>query len=533
MVLISWGITPIQAGIFSSESIRKNVPVPFLLSTDHVSVGIQNESLSANFTYSVYSTIFFNASLPTFTTRDYALRPFRSREDTLGIENDETWIAPTRMFSVDLDCKPARFFLNETNQQPFYTDDAGCTIPRYGPTGAEVAGEPSDLSDPGSGVKRYTSFFAGYVGFPGDVQLRSFCPENYSNSFFASFSKARSSQNAPSGNVTAIFCKSRYYTQAVNATIQLPQWHVSDVAITGPLESLSADVLDTSAFDSAVANTGNFDTSARTDIPDNTWASPGSQLYDLDINYIVNGVARLPDIIPYSIFSYNKSVEIYVDPEELKNSYQTAWRIFFARHMADVLNTNYSDVTEISGERAFTAEAIVMVPSFTIIVEVLIVMVAFLAAWLLLLVLRRPHHLASDPGSISSMMSLVADDEKLLRLFSNSDQLPMRTIRSQLKHQRFALSANDETCTDGSIHLLSEENKHNDTHEQSSKAAKTRLNDFLRPIEIHSGTVLTLFLMFSLILVAGIVLFIRSRLLDGKLIITRLTTRDMLTDNQD
>ncbi|KAL1302884.1 hypothetical protein AAFC00_003211 [Neodothiora populina] len=109
VVLITWGLTPLQSAIFATETVIRNSTHAAAVSKEFLSLADQGSLLTSSYTQSCYSIAWQNETLPPFMSRDAMLAPFGFTETPPVIEKSETWTAHTRMYSVDITCHYAHF----------------------------------------------------------------------------------------------------------------------------------------------------------------------------------------------------------------------------------------------------------------------------------------------------------------------------------------------------------------------------------------------------------------------------------------
>jgi hypothetical protein len=199
LVLVSWGITPLQAAIFATDTITKTSIENLTVSTALLPVDKQLTELTANYSYSVFSIAWLDERLPPYMSHDAVLVPFQLEAAQSG-EDNETWTAMTTMYSVDVSCEPANLqnktltaLDSGTTTMLYYTSSYGCSIPYpYGPTGNDTVGRTGEEA-----IKEYSALYAGYQDHDGlaDYYISQYCPRNASNVFLAS-SRRISSERA-------------------------------------------------------------------------------------------------------------------------------------------------------------------------------------------------------------------------------------------------------------------------------------------------------------------------------------------------
>lgn len=428
MVLIFWGVTPSQAGIFATDTINRTFTVPMARSTSHLSLAEQKSGLTATYAQSAYNIAWLNETLPAFMTRDYMLAPFGPGQDIEDTKDSETWTAPTTLYSVDISCtQPPK--MNNSGFVFYRTDDCDIDHPTY-------------ASDTG---KSYFTIYMGYSDENGfaDWYLSTSCGPNATHGFLVQWTEKdstdepKSPYDSPIADTkaeTALYCKPNYYQQAVNATVSIPGRSVVDVVTTGPQESLPESLVNTTSLEWGM-NSGQQQFENRGDYPIISWPTMKDQVQDMDVD-----LTYLGPMAGFAIAAYQRPAADYLDPELLQASYQAAYRLLFSRHMVDVLSTELDKSTTTAGIRQYMSEAVIVVPVFAYVVEGLLGTVIIFAAFLMYISMAKPRKLTSNPGSIGSMMALVAEQEELLELLKNHDRSTAEELEKAVKKKKFSLS---------------------------------------------------------------------------------------------
>lgn len=253
MILVLWGLTPLQSGMFATQSIVRIAEVATVSSKSYLSLQDQKTTLTGSYAQSVYNIAWLNESLQPFMSRQGMLAPFSLAQEPETIEMSETWTAPTRFYSVDVDC-----------EVPTYDEDdlissAGC---KYDIGNMII---PSSTKD-----DQYNSLYVGYWYEESmDSYLRGDCPEEASQTFLVRWSRGRrklkDSTNSPYPlEGTTLWCKPSYCTfghltrlpsyrrannappdqQDVNATVAAQNHSVLEVHPIGPKRPLPTDLVN-------------------------------------------------------------------------------------------------------------------------------------------------------------------------------------------------------------------------------------------------------------------------------------------------
>ena len=139
-----------------------------------------------------------------------------------------------------------------------------------------------------------------------------------------------------------MYCEPQYFVQQVNASVVAVNGSVISVSPVGQKSELPKDVFDINLFERAMSSgldyrgPGVSYDSGRGDFPENAWPDQKTHFVNtnLDMSY-------LPKMIPFSFAALKKpSLEDYLEPETLAESYQAAYRLLFVAQMACVLKSD-------------------------------------------------------------------------------------------------------------------------------------------------------------------------------------------------
>jgi hypothetical protein len=103
VVLVTWGLVPTQAGIFSVRAVTRTTNTTFAVSTSSMPFEKQATSLTFRYMQSTYGIAALNETLPPYMTRNYTLAPFEPSVSTHDdITGQGTYTAPTTMHRTKL-----------------------------------------------------------------------------------------------------------------------------------------------------------------------------------------------------------------------------------------------------------------------------------------------------------------------------------------------------------------------------------------------------------------------------------------------
>lgn len=183
VLLMTWGVVPINAGIFAVRTITLTTNTTFDVSTSYIPAAQQPSSLTYRYGQSTYGILILNETLPPFMAHNYTLAPFQPRTNkTDYIQKEGTWQAATILYSLDLHCEQVFSNITSGDRSTYYNQD-GCSFIE-GLSGNSTIGETSTMK----------SFVAQYVGFYDSTgnapySLNEGCPMSANHTFFAAYSR--------------------------------------------------------------------------------------------------------------------------------------------------------------------------------------------------------------------------------------------------------------------------------------------------------------------------------------------------------
>jgi hypothetical protein len=413
--LTTFGIVPLQAGIFSTESATQSFQQNFLVSEKFVHSSAQESALTLRYAQTAYGVLALNETLPAYTTRNFTLKPFIS-EDHLGITNG-TWTSNTTMYSLDLHCEDGQGTKKNSTSYPTskivegFESPLGCFVEddtlNNNTIGTDM--NPGNNLDRKQRYRKYSSSFVGYYDghayYNGrdrwGTTLQYLCPSGaYNRTFYARFSQNLAADTDPPTNVTAIFCRPLYYEQDVEATVDATTKAPINVAPLGTKRPLPLSLFNATLFEETVAAGARQLQTRINNVPIVTQPRCIDSLRDAEVD--PDG----PPTMAMALMASKTHLQDLLTHNGLTDAYQLVYKILFAFAMTDVLATDFSSATtEIAGHRVHYVEAIVLEPVFTYLVEILLGIVSVAAIPLLYLGYTNSHKdkLTGDPGKASML----------------------------------------------------------------------------------------------------------------------------------
>jgi hypothetical protein len=130
--MVTWGVVPTQAGIFSTKSISQVGNLQFERSTSFIPAIEQPLKLSVEYAQSAYSIATLNQTLTSYMARNYTLSPFKPvPDDKDRIPKYGNWTASTMLYSLDMLCEPAKLSSVYGTKEIHANSSNGCNF-RWG-----------------------------------------------------------------------------------------------------------------------------------------------------------------------------------------------------------------------------------------------------------------------------------------------------------------------------------------------------------------------------------------------------------------
>lgn len=436
MMLVFWGVTPMQAGIFAVRTVKVSEDIPGSYSSTYTPVD-QQVDLFGQYAQSVSNIAWLNETLPSFMTRDLLLGAFGlSAEATMEGDNI-TLTGETYLYSLNLSCEvPVRW--EKQAHVVYYNTSRGCSF--YGPTYRPMGGNDT--------TKPFDAMYVGYSDQDGkaDYFLSQYCNQSFAHSFFVRWTKSSPAailngtfNDLSEINETSLFCEPTYYRQKVhNATISLPSQAVLAIYGLDEKEALPQDMVNITAFEWQMSAGTGSDT--RIDFPTSNFPDQKAYLVGVPLN-----LAYLPKMAPFALATTQQPLDSYLDSENLRLSYQAAYRLLFARHLTGILGSDLDVPSDGLARRSYTTQAVVVIPGFAYAATAILGVIAVLAIGMFATVSRRPNKLSEDVATIRSLMKVTARDVALIQTFSSLESADSARIDEKLQDTRFFFADGDQS----------------------------------------------------------------------------------------
>jgi hypothetical protein len=189
-LITTFGVVPLQAGIFTAGKATRTSEQQFLLSQGFGPSNLQTSSSIVHSSQSVYGLLRLNETLPPFMSFNHTLSPSfpLTTPNTQAI--DGTWISKSTLFGMDLDCHEVMPTWIWPDLWFNITEDCKIDLSPWKPN---VIGEKYDWVAPDNGegpeahFKTYTSYFA--PNFPPYSTWSSDTNCTMYSTFFAAFAR--------------------------------------------------------------------------------------------------------------------------------------------------------------------------------------------------------------------------------------------------------------------------------------------------------------------------------------------------------
>ncbi|CAI6297000.1 unnamed protein product [Periconia digitata] len=501
LLLVTWGLVPVQAGIFSTRPVVRERPMLFNVSTDFVPAAQQPQELSLAHYQSTYAIATLDERLPPYMASNYTLAPFEpSSTHSLEVVNElDEWTATTTLYSLDLACEPT--FL-EPGTLATYKSSWGCNF-TVGLDGNVTEGTGgSDFTK----RKRYSALWAAFA--PGsDASYRiNYCPPGRAHTFYAGISENKVKEEDPPNNVSAIFCEVEYYMQDVNATIEKDTKQPLRISTLSPKRPLPEQMFNRTSFQQQLSsNTIEYRVRRDFSMPGRDLPEYGEQILDSELSALINdgGVSGL------ALALDKRPLRDSLDWRMLKNSYETAYQLMFSRAMVEILGPDTTKSRQTEGNERIMTEALILEPIFTYIVEGFLGAVSVFASVLLYLSINRFTALRSDPSTIASLMSLVSDNPNLLASFKDLDCSTITDLETILRDKSYRLIEDPENVA--ITEIVANRKKSNSMGLGQRRGFTKDINHPVRPKGFSLWAAISFVGLFVILAAALIAVFLQAR----------------------
>lgn len=471
-------VTPLISAIFDDALLSQDVPSTALRGV----LRPANSSLTGQFTYEAYNHLWHDRPLPAFTAPGFAMLPLVPNNTTKPLPNQEDWVtnaeevgddwktnieawtANTTLFEAEMECEPSAPILIETTTdlriRVNITSIGGeysvnlCDQKERNFTLPEVLKTPIDPpnSHDESPCDGYTTFITPWTAIAQRVDSG---PHSVNGSEVYLFGWASSASmewpyrdlGPHPTNITAIFCTTRYYSQTLTATFEMPKGNLTEVYHRGArepfLDLLNFDAIingdtgasptdannDDSIFGYRPAQTPNDDTQLLlrfgvrdsyfdhnpfvTNTEYNSDTSSHSTVYIDNINGLPGfALSRTPLAMLATLLDPTKLASIY------RMALQTMFALAVTQEMVSV-DQNSSDTIPVT--RTVFLKGFKVNTPWARGAQGGLVMVVLMAALLAVLMRQRPCNLDGEPNSLAEALRLLAASPEVCTEMENAE----------------------------------------------------------------------------------------------------------------
>lgn len=107
--------------MFADTTVYRTKGVEMATSTGYLSVAQQSSLLTSSHAQSSYNIVWLSETLQPYMTREGLLAPFALVDDSISLEDSETWTGQTQFYSMDVTCSNAAETKNGS-----WASDNGC-----------------------------------------------------------------------------------------------------------------------------------------------------------------------------------------------------------------------------------------------------------------------------------------------------------------------------------------------------------------------------------------------------------------------
>ncbi|TIA74142.1 hypothetical protein D6C76_06406 [Aureobasidium pullulans] len=429
VVLIFWGLTPLQSSIFATRMTNKTLQVPAISSKSHLSLQDQKTTLTGLYAQSVYNIAWLNESLPPFMSRQGMLAPFSLENPDGVIESGETWTATTLYYSVDIDCEVP------TWNASYIQSSWGCS-----------ASNTLGLFEQNIKEGQYNTMYTGYWYEESmDSYLNGRCPlvanQTFLVRYLAGNSKDQDEEPQRQYVNTTLWCRPTYYQQQVNATVSPPQMNVVDIVPVGSKQPLPGNLINITDLEWSMSQGYELNIN-RGSFPTSSWPDPHERVHT---NFPeVYWTYYLPFMASLALGAYQRPTAEYLDAETLKDSYQAAFRLLLARKLADILSTDFNDTDAVLATRHYQTQAVIMVPAFVYVVQGFLATTTIIALLIFSIPSWKKTNLVREPATIASLMALTSEDPFIIQKMSEKDGSTSEELEQLYEKMPFVLKQGDD-----------------------------------------------------------------------------------------
>ena len=475
------------------ERVTKEIRTQFIPPYQLETYGNQSRELDSRFLYSSYGVTWLGEKTKEFMTREFVALPFKPVDPTYNKTSggNESWTAVTRVYQTYIDCVPANIIEpGESDGGAYNFTTEGCFY-SFNPLGDQNA--TRNLMYIGHGNSNGTASW--YL-------LKSECP--VMNIFLGVWGRSRLPSNRSTYiDVAGIFCRTRYSYSDVDITVDATTRDITGSSFIGEPKPLTAEdkIIDIDIFEQNLGAGGTMDS---VDGKEFSTMAPTTEVRYEDWN-----LWYPTSQIGYAIGLENKTFDDFRDPKIFGDAMNKTHKLLF-NYAVYFLLRDEEQPQQINGTRTVRSDGIVVVPVVSHLLAGFLSAVAVCLAGVFFLSYNRHNNLRSDPDTLATKMSLVAQSPQLLGDFEGADNCP--DIDGCIKRRRYKLWDGDDS------HRLDIVNGSDSTPSGGSHESSTKPHDGqgIRPWELSAGVGIGITIFSAGLLILLAVLFWSNQKYSGR-----------------
>ena len=375
--------------------MTKEISIPYISTTKLASYNNQSMELDSTFFYYCYGVTWLGEKIAEFMTREFVAIPFKPAGSYDAMDRgSSSWSAVTRVYQTYIDCVPANITEpggNDGGAYNFTTD--GCSY-SFNPLPDQNA--TRNLMYIGHGNSNGTA--PGYL-------LKSEC--RVMNIFLGVWGRSRLPSNRSTDiDVAGIFCRTRYSYADVDITVDETTLDIVRPSFIGDPRPLTTEdgIIDLDMFEQylGAASTNHSVDAFSERAPDTTVRYQDWDLWSPN------------QVIGYAIGLENKTFDDFRDPRIFGDAMNKTHKLLF-NYAIRALSHDKNQPQHVNGTRIVRRDGVVLVHPAAHILTGFLSAVAVCLAAVFFFSYNRPNNLRSDPDTLASTMSLVAQSPQLLR----------------------------------------------------------------------------------------------------------------------
>ena len=383
----------------------------------------QSKILNSEFLYYPYGVAWLGERTTKFTTRELVAMPFEPAggyypwRDARG---NESWTAITRVYQTYIDCVPATIIEpGESNGTAYNFTTNGC----------HYSFDP--LADPNATRNLM------YIGYGHSKVAKWYLRESectVKNIFLGVWAKSRlPSTRSTDIDVAGIFCRPRYSYADALITVDVTYMEITGLSVIGEPRPLTAkdEIIDIDLFEQYLgAGSSNHSVETYSSF---SYLAPTTQVRYENWNLWFPTVQ-----VGYAIGLENKTFDDFRDPRIFGDAMNKTHKLLFNYAVDSLLGfVGDPEPQQINGTRTVRRDGIIVVSAIAHLLAGFLSAVAVCLAGVFFLSYNRHNNLRSDPDTLATKMSLVAQSPQLLRDFDGAGNY--QDIDGCIKRRRYKL----------------------------------------------------------------------------------------------